>query len=234
MSYRSVQHPPVQHIELDPQSMNLPKALRELRNADPIFGGRICTHDFERGDTIANAVELKRQMYVLMQGQIHLVYDNAGRRLVVTTLAPGAIFGEGALNSPGEVSVVAEAATDGIVWSVPASEARSMAIQYPILGWGLLQTYGTRLQQVEDSLEDVAYKRLPDRLAGLLVGLSHGENGSLRDISHQELADRLGTYRETISAMLREFKHRGLVESGYRRIDIVDVEALKEVAGIWE
>jgi CRP-like cAMP-binding protein len=109
-----------------------------------------------------------------------------------------------------------------------------MAIQYPILGWGLLQTYGKRLQQVEDSLEDVAYKRLPDRLATLLVELSNGKNGPIQGISHQELADRLGTYRETISAVLREFKRQGLIASGYRRIDIVDIRALTAMAGIWE
>ena len=38
----------------------------------------------------------------------------------------------------------------------------TLTMQYPILGWGLLQTYGARLMQVENSLEDVAYKKLPE------------------------------------------------------------------------
>jgi CRP-like cAMP-binding protein len=44
----------------------------------------------------------------------------------------------------------------------------------------------------------------------------------------------LGTYRETVSAILRDFKRQGLVELGYRRIKLADVEALRDVAGLWD
>ena len=108
-----------------------------------------------------------------------------------------------------------------------------MTMQYPILGWGLLQTYGMRLFQVENSLEDVAYKKLPERLATLLVDLDEDGSGVIKGISHQALADRLGTYRETVSAILRDFKRQGLVELGYRRIKLVDAEELKVIGGVW-
>ncbi|MCB0116844.1 MAG: Crp/Fnr family transcriptional regulator [Caldilineaceae bacterium] len=209
--------------------------MMDLRDEDPIFGRRISIRSIERGENVAMPDELKQKMYMLMQGQVHLVCtNNEGRRLVIATLEPGAIFGEGALNNPGEASVFAEAASDVTVWSVPASEARNMTIQYPILGWGMLQTYGKRLMQVENNLEDVAYKKLPERLASLLVELSNQENGLIQGVSHQALADRLGTYRETVSAILRDFKRQDLVELGYRRINIVDAESLKDIAGIWE
>ena len=47
-------------------------------------------------------------------------------------------------------------------------------------------------------------------------------------------ADHLGTYRETVSAILRDFKRQELVELGYRRINILDSETLKTIAGIWD
>ncbi|MCB0022243.1 MAG: Crp/Fnr family transcriptional regulator, partial [Caldilinea sp.] len=131
-------------------------------------------------------------------------------------------------------NVFAEAAEDSAVWTIPASEARSMTMQYPILGWGMLQTYGMRLMQVENSLEDVAYKKLPERLAALLVELDTDQSGTIKGVSHQALADRLGTYRETVSAILRDFKRQGLVELGYRRIKLVDTETLRDVGGLWE
>ncbi len=56
----------------------------------------------------------------------------------------------------------------------------------------------------------------------------------IKGISHQALADRLGTYRETVSAILRDFKRQGLVELGYRRIRLLDDDTLKEIGGIWE
>jgi CRP/FNR family transcriptional regulator, cyclic AMP receptor protein len=236
MSYETVfQRPQINRIDNTPRTINIPQMLLDLREEDPVFGRRISIRNIERGDVVASPDDLKRKMYMLMHGQIHLVCtNNEGRRLVIASLEPGAIFGEGALNNAGDANVFAEADTDVTVWSVAASEARTMAIQYPILGWGLLQTYGKRLMQVENNLEDVAYKKLPERLASLLVELSHQENGLIQGISHQSLADRLGTYRETVSAILRDFKRQGLVELGYRRINILDTEVLKEIAGIWE
>lgn len=236
MTYETVlQRPQGSRSEASQRNFNLPQMLMDLREEDPVFGRRINIRSLERGEGVASPDDLKRKMYMLMQGQVHLVCtNNEGRRLVIATLEPGAIFGEGALNNPGEANVFAEAATDVTVWSVPASEARNMTIQYPILGWGMLQTYGKRLMQVENNLEDVAYKKLPERLASLLVELSNQENGLIQGVSHQALADRLGTYRETVSAILRDFKRQDLVELGYRRINIIDAEELKDIAGIWE
>ena len=211
------------------------QTLMDLHNDDPSFGKHVRMRSYRPHEVIADAAALKREMFVLMQGKINLVCPNhEGRRLVIGSLEPAAIFGEGALNRPQEANVFAEADTDVVVWSIPAAEARNMTLQYPILGWGMLQTYGRRLLQVEDRLEDVAYKKLPERLAGLLVELCNDREEVIQGVSHQVLADRLGTYRETVSAILRDFKRQGLVELGYRRIGILDVEKLKEIAGIWE
>lgn len=214
------------------------QALTALRDEDPAFDKSITTQRFERGVIVATPDALTQRMYVLMSGKVNLICtNNEGRRLVIATLEPGAIFGEGALDSAGgaaDANVFAEAVDDVAVWVIPSGEARNMTMQYPILGWGLLQTYGLRLLQVENSLEDVAYKKLPERLAALLVELDEDGSGVIKGVSHQALADRLGTYRETVSAILRDFKRQGIVELGYRRIRIVDGEELKALGGIWE
>ncbi len=210
-------------------------ALTSLRDEDPSFDKVISMRQVPRGETVATADDLTRRMYVLAEGKVNLVCTNSeGRRLVVGMLEPGAIFGEGALATHGDLNVVAEAASDATLWTIPDSEARNATMQYPILGWGLLQTYGERLFQVENSLEDVAYKKLPERLAGLLLNLCDSTAGVIRGTSHQALADHLGTYRETVSAILRDFKRQGLVELGYRRINVLNVEELRSIAGIWD
>ncbi|HAJ36197.1 MAG TPA: hypothetical protein DCL15_10930 [Chloroflexi bacterium] len=214
---------------------SVPQMLTVLREEDPAFDKVVVTQRFERGQQVASPEAMASRMYVLMSGKVNLLCtNNEGRRLVIATLEPGAIFGEGALNDMRDPGVFAEAAEDALVWVIPSSEARNMTMQYPILGWGLLQTYGMRLMQVENSLEDVAYKKLPERLAALLVELDQDGSGVIKGVSHQALADRLGTYRETVSAILRDFKRQGLVELGYRRIKLADIEALRDVAGLWD
>jgi len=211
------------------------QALTSLRDEDPAFSKIISIRHFNRGELVATTDDLATKMFVLMNGKVNMVCtNNEGRRLVIATLEPGAIFGEGALDNTGAPNVFVEAADRVAVWVIPATEARNVTMQYPILGWGLLQTYGQRLLQVENSLEDVAYKKLPERLAALLLELGKSRNGLIKGVSHQPLADHLGTYRETVSAILRDFKRQALVELGYRRINILDVENLKEAAGVWD
>lgn len=213
----------------------LTQALTAMREEDPAFNKMVAIKQLERGDIVATADDLSRKMFVLMNGRVNMVCtNNEGRRLVIASLEPGAIFGEGALDNPGDPNVFVEAADHVSVWVIPAAEARTMTIQYPILGWGLLQTYGERLSQVENSLEDVAYKKLPERLALLLLDMADNRAGLIKGVSHQSLADHLGTYRETVSAILRDFKRQGLVELGYRRINIVDIETLCDIAGVWD
>lgn len=217
------------------QSSDVMQTLTALRAEDPAFSKFINVQQIKRGDVVATADDLTRRMYVLTSGRVNMVCtNNEGRRLVIASLEPGAIFGEGALDNGGDPRVFVEAADQSVVWVIPSSEARNLTMQYPILGWGMLQTYGARLMQVENSLEDVAYKKLPERLAALLLELSDYEDGLVHGVSHQALADHLGTYRETVSAILRDFKRQELVELGYRRINVLDSETLKDVAGIWE
>lgn len=211
------------------------QALNLLRVEEPAFEQAIHTQKFAAGNIVAAAEDLAEKMFVLMSGKVNLVCtNNEGRRLVIGTLEPGAIFGEGALEHHSDPNIFVEAASESALWIIPAADARTMTTQYPILGWGLLQTYGQRLLQVENSLEDVAYKKLPERLAALLLEMGRYQSGLIKGVSHQALADHLGTYRETVSAILRDFKRQGLVELGYRRINILDVDSLKDEAGIWE
>ncbi|MCX7668973.1 MAG: Crp/Fnr family transcriptional regulator [Anaerolineae bacterium] len=210
---------------------SVPEVLIELREDDPEFKRALVAHSFRAGQTVAEPDVLSRNLFTLMKGRVQLIREGPnGRRLAIATLGPGAVFGEGALLGAVDWSVKAVALTDCIVWMVPAPQAEALAFRHPVLSWGLLQTVGQRLAQVENRMEEVAYKRLPERLAGLLLELANG-NRQIRGTSHQSLADMLGTYRETISAILRSFKDEGLVELGYRKIELRDVQRLRLAAG---
>lgn len=210
------------------------EALIELREDDVEFKKALVAHSFRAGQTVAEPDVLSRNLFTLMKGRVQLIREGAnGRRLAIATLGPGAVFGEGALLGAVDWRVKAIALTDCIVWMVPAPQAEALAFRHPILSWGLLQTVGQRLAQVENHMEAVAYKRLPERLAALLLELANGGR-QIRGTSHQSLADMLGTYRETISAILRSFKDEGLVELGYRKIELRDLAGLRMAAGALE
>lgn len=221
---------------------NVPQDYRELkslfmmlRQEDEAFKQSIKVSHFKARTCIASVQDLSKKMYLLIKGRVHLVCKNeqTGVQIVITTLEPGAIFGQGSVGDlEGKSLKFVEAMDDVTLWTIPMEAATAVILRYPILSWGLLQTYAARLSQVEDRLEAVAHKKLPARLAELLLKLSDQQH-ELHGVSHQVLADHLGTYRETVSSILRNFKQEGLLVLGYRRIKLLDLAVLEEIAGIW-
>jgi CRP-like cAMP-binding protein len=77
----------------------------------------------------------------------------------------------------------------------------------------------------------MAFKGIPARLASLLLRLSVERNSSdILGLTHQDLAETIGTYRETATQVLNDMKAQGLIEIGRKRITIKDPGKLAEVA----
>jgi CRP/FNR family transcriptional regulator, cyclic AMP receptor protein len=87
------------------------------------------------------------------------------------------------------------------------------------------------LNDAEARLEDMAFKGIPARLASLLLRLG-AERGSndIVGMTHQDLAETIGTYRETATQVLNDMKSQGLIEIGRKRITILDYERLSALA----
>jgi len=215
-------------------SEQLPDLFAQLPHEDPAFGRAVKILRVAPGECIATANAMAENLYILMSGSVQLVVANKeGRSLAMATLGPGAVLGEDALlNLDNSANFCAQAVDSCTVWELAGPHAQTFADRHPIIGLAMLRTFGRRLAQVENRLEDVAYKRLPERLAGELLRQRRHFNADQVRISHQALADALGTYRETISAILRDFKRDEWVELGYRRITIKNADALQAMAGV--
>jgi len=88
--------------------------------------------------------------------------------------------------------------------------------------------YGERLSALMQIVEAIAVQKLDQRLAALLVNRDH-DSGEIH-ATHQALADELGSVREIVSRLLRNFEDRGWVDLGRERIRIVDRAALAGLA----
>jgi CRP-like cAMP-binding protein len=222
-------------LEIPDDYRALASQFASLQHEDNQFGDMIKARRYKAGDVVATFAELTHNVLILIKGRVNLVWRNnlLGRQLVMSTLEPGAVLNQQQLSHSNSGTQFVEAAEDSLLWSIPSSQIEDVITRYPILSWGLLQTYAARLIQVEDHMEAVTCKKLPERVAELLLSLDHNENGLLEGISHQMLADHLGTYRETVSSILREFKRNHLIKLGYRRIQLLDHERLEVIAGIW-
>jgi CRP-like cAMP-binding protein len=101
----------------------------------------------------------------------------------------------------------------------------------PKVALRIFEELGSRLKETESRLEEIAFKGIPARLASYLLQLSD-EQGSdtITGMTHQDLGEQIGTYRETTTQTLNTFKADGLIDIGRKRITILDRAGLERVA----
>lgn len=176
--------------------------------------------------------EMANSVFLVASGRVQLYRTTReGRRFVSATLGPGSMFGEESLlggEGPDTQAVALEPCT---IWTMPRQQVLEISSTDAMFGFGLMQAMGQRVVQAEDRLEQMAYSTISSRLAALLLELAENEPGGTVRATHQELADMLGTWRETVSKTLQEFRRRGWVASGRRQLTLLDRDALQLEAG---
>jgi len=168
-------------------------------------------------------------LFLLKKGQVQ-IYRLApnGKKLVVATLGPGAIFGEMSIVGQGMHNTFAEAVDDCLLCVMSRADVERLIREKPDVAFRFLETMSHRVSTLETHLEDIAFKSIPARLAGLLLRLAEEQgNDDLRGYTHQDLSEMLGTYRETITQTLNEFKAQGLIAIGRKRIALIDKRRLE-------
>lgn len=177
--------------------------------------------------------ETAEVLFILKRGRVQLYrMSTDGRKLVVAVMHPGAIFGHMALVGQGLHHTYAQAIDDCTICIWNRDEVEALLLRKPQVALRFLSAVGERLHQAEARLTEVTFKRVPARLANLLLELDKqtGCSGQLRGFTHQYLADMLGTYRETATQTLNSFKNEKLIKLGRKKIDILDRQRLAQIA----
>ena len=98
-------------------------------------------------------------------------------------------------------------------------------LETPVFRNDILGLFAERMADLTGLIDAVAFQRLDQRLAATLLG--RGQNLTL---THQQLANELGTVREMVSRLLRRFEREGWVELARESILIRNSKALRAVA----
>jgi CRP-like cAMP-binding protein len=174
--------------------------------------------------------------FLLRTGRVQIYHlSTDGRKLITATLGPGACFGELPLIGQRIHNSFAEAIEDARIYAMSRHDAEQLLTRRPAVALALLRVVGQRLAELETQLVNTTFKGTSARLATLLLQLAAPQDNSsnalvVDGLSHEELADRLGVYRETVSAVLRELKDTGAIELGRKHITISNPSLLANLA----
>ena len=184
---------------------------------------------YKRGETLYEPSERREVFFLLKTGRVELYrLSSEGRKLVIASIGPGTFFGEMALVGQGMYDAFAEAVEDSTACVMTRSDVEHLLLAKPKVALRFLEGVGQRLRDSEARLEEIAFKNARSRVASLLLQLRQGKDAV--NLSHQDLADRLGFYRETVTNALDQFKADGLIEIGRRKITIIKSDELEHIA----
>jgi len=146
---------------------------------------------------------------------LELYRVGAGELCVVST---SCLFGHAALAAHGQASEM----TELVVLSRAGFERLAGHESFRRL---VFAVFADRLSDLMALAEALAFHRLDQRLAHALLG-----HGPVVSLTHQALADELGTVREIVTRLLKRFEQQGWVALGRERIELADADALRIVA----
>jgi CRP/FNR family transcriptional regulator len=221
-------------LDLSPLAARIAATFPALANAPRATLERIARDGIYRTAPAGTAMFDERSpcggFPLVLAGSIRVLqrYPN-GRELQLYRVKPG----ESCLLSGscllGETSYAASgvAETDVELVILPPPLFQALIAEDESFRRHVFEVFGERLAALMQVVEAVAYQKLDQRLAALLV--ERAPDGEIH-VTHQALADDLGSVREIVSRLLRSFEDRGWVDLGRERVRIVDRAALESVA----
>lgn len=165
---------------------------------------------------------------MLLSGKIKVVKTAPnGREIQLYRVTPGesCIITSSCLlaNSPYSARGVAE--TDLQLLVIPPPVFQKLLQTQELFRHYVFSLFSERLAEMMELVEEVAFRKLDQRLAALLLS-----RGRYIQSTHQSLADDLGSVREMISRLLKTFAEQGLVALGREQIEILDAARLRRIA----
>ena len=205
--------------DLSPREM---EELNRITTMSTVQKGRVFYRPEEPGEVV----------FILKEGKVQLYrISPEGKKLVITTLGSHTLFGEMALLGAKMHNTFAEAVEDCLICVMSRNDLERLILSKPQVALRILEITGRRLRDAEERLENMAFKGIPARLASMLLRLAEEQGtNEITGLTHQDLAESVGTYRETATQVLNDLKAAGYIDIGRKRITVLDVAGLTTVA----
>jgi CRP/FNR family transcriptional regulator, cyclic AMP receptor protein len=192
--------------------------------------------EFAAGTVFYESHQNCEVMFFIKKGRVRLYHLSAeGKTLTTALLEPGTFFGEMTLLGQRLYGSCAEAVTACTISSISRKDIEKFLFADARIAFRVVEALGRRLFEVEQRLADLALKNTSSRLVSLLLRLADqpSTDGAAEVLlTHEELAQMLGTRRETVTRILNEQSSRGNIALHRGRITLLDIEGLSKISSL--
>jgi CRP/FNR family transcriptional regulator, cyclic AMP receptor protein len=210
---------------------------QELLRSVPIFS-ELTEADFSSLAKVANRRRYPKDavvffeneqgdfFFMILEGRIKVtILGDDGREVILTLLGSGDFFGEMALLDNEPRSATAIAVEDTELLSLHRNDFQSVLTDNRSITMGLIKVLTGRLRRANHQISTLALLDVYGRVARVIVDMAREEGRRLKDgriafrrATHQEIANRIGTTRETVTRMLKDLERQGMIHIEGREI----------------
>ncbi len=176
---------------------------------------------FSPGEVLIKYGTYIKMVPLIVSGTVKVIKeDEEGKEVFLYYLKPGETCAMSltccSTQQPSQIKAVAEETSELV--SIPLEKHDQWMNQYS--EWKALvgRTYATRFDELLQTIEQIAFKKMDERLVNYLQAKFQQLNTSVLNITHQEIANELGTSREVISRLLKQLEHQDYIALGRNKV----------------
>ncbi|MGY0793184.1 Crp/Fnr family transcriptional regulator [Azospirillum argentinense] len=167
--------------------------------------------------------------FIIVHGRANVMATAGERVMQVNSIEPYELVGEVAAfdGRTRTADLIAETAVT--LLRIDRRDLWTITLKHSAVAERAIISLCALSRRASEGVEDAALRDQRSRLARLLLSLS-GSSGLVEAITQQELAIRLGTQREAVARILREFRNKDIVGGGKGRLRVLNRNALEALA----
>ncbi|MDE2489719.1 MAG: Crp/Fnr family transcriptional regulator [Elusimicrobia bacterium] len=208
--------------------------LPAFRSLSPVaraeLARRLVLRRFRKGEPIFAEGAPAEAVYLLRSGLVKAVkYSPRSAQAAMELIAPGQLFGMIAVmdDKPYPVSALPIAPSEA--YRIPARTFAALLAAHPDFSRRVYASVGEHLRQAQ-ALRAISGEKVERRVARVLLTLAESMGEVLR-LRREDVAELAGCLPETAIRTLADFRRKGLISSGYKRLTLLDRRRLKALAG---
>ena len=176
---------------------------------------------------------------LLVEGRVKIgSFTEEGKQSILCFIEPGELFGELALMGTQQREEFAETLENSKIVLIPNEVMQKLLAENPGVSLGITKLMGLRRRRIERRLKYLLFRSNRERLIHLLLELAEQYGSPAAGgvelkikLSHQDLANIIGSTRETVTVVLGELQSEGRLKLGRRKIVLTDVVQLADSVG---
>ncbi len=179
----------------------------------------------EEGDTL----------FIIINGKVKVTtYSESGKEVIFSILNAGDFFGEMSLLDGKPRSATVVSMEDAQIQLIRRTEFYRLLENHPRIALRLLEELASRLRKADERIESLAILDVTGRIAGILLqfaedrGIINNNEVIIKSRpTHQELANMVGTTRETVTRVLKQLEDKSYIMMAGKDVTILNVEQFK-------